>query len=412
MNAMTGQTPLEVLQRRMQLAEAMAYGPQQQSNGPVGAGLRGLAQILAARNANKLGVEVAETEKSQRTGDYALLGEMLDSGSIDTKRLGEFQNEQVAQLALALATRQASPEAVDLVEALGPDGKPVFVQKSQAAGMTPYGGSSTAPVGQVPAGQFTPQSLQRFAESGDYSVLERFEPFQSVMIAGVPHILDKSTGAVYVANVAGTPMDAGTVAGMGGTVAAGEEAGKQAIAQSGQAIESLRGVSQSISNIDAAIQAVDDGAKTGVIMSRLPDITAASIELDNVRSRMGLDIVGATTFGALSESELAFALDTALPTRLEPPELRKWLENKKTAQQKLAQELTDAAIFLGKPGNTPAMFLEKKGVEKGKPSAQPAAQDMPADLPPTTGVQEGSRAVNDETGEVYILQGGRWVRGV
>lgn len=111
MNA-TGQTSIEELRRRLQLAESLATGPQQQSYGPVGAGLRGLAQILAARNATKLSGEVAETEKAQRTGDYQLLGEMLDSGSIDTKRLGEFQNEQVAQLALALATRQAAPEDI------------------------------------------------------------------------------------------------------------------------------------------------------------------------------------------------------------------------------------------------------------------------------------------------------------
>lgn len=73
---------------------------------------------------------------------------------------------------------------------------------------------------------------------------------------------------------------------------------------------------------------------------------------------MGLDIIGGTTFGALSESELAFALDTALPTKLEGPELRAWIERKKAAQMKLSQELEKAAIYLGKPGNTPAGYLE------------------------------------------------------
>lgn len=107
----TGQTSLPDLRRRMELAQFMATQPRQ-SNTPVGGGLMALAQALNARKATKLGAEVEDAEKKQRTGDYALLGEMLDNGAIDTKRLGEFQNEQVAQLALALATRQAAPEDI------------------------------------------------------------------------------------------------------------------------------------------------------------------------------------------------------------------------------------------------------------------------------------------------------------
>jgi hypothetical protein len=106
MNAMTGQTPLEVLQRRMQLAEAMAYGPQQQSNGPVGAGLRGLAQILAARNANKLGVEVAETEKAQRASDLALAQAIFGGQGGD---ISQFSDPQLAMAALEWQARQNAP---------------------------------------------------------------------------------------------------------------------------------------------------------------------------------------------------------------------------------------------------------------------------------------------------------------
>ena len=73
---------------------------------------------------------------------------------------------------------------------------------------------------------------------------------------------------------------------------------------------------------------------------------------------MGLDVIGNTTFGALSESELAFALSSALPTKLPPQALRKWLIEKRKVQQKFADYLQHVAIFLGTPGNTIAGWLD------------------------------------------------------
>lgn len=141
-------------------------------------------------------------------------------------------------------------------------------------------------------------------------------------------------------------------------LAATTAAAKNSIKKSEEAIDSLAKVKTSIINIDEAITAIDNGAKSGPIYSKMPSINKSSIQLDNVRNKMGLDIVGAGSFGALSESELAFALTTAIPDNMEPPELRSWLVRKKAAQAKLAKELEDAAIYLGNPGNTPAGYLE------------------------------------------------------
>jgi hypothetical protein len=155
-----------------------------------------------------------------------------------------------------------------------------------------------------------------------------------------------------------------------------EAAATAAITESSNAIEKLSVTKQSIANIDEAIAAIDDGAQTGVIYSMLPSVKSASIALDNVRGKMGLDVIGGTTFGALSESELKFALDTALPQKLEPPELKTWLTRKKQAQQKLATQLEDAAIYLGKPGNTPAGYMEKlrNSAGSGQQTAAPKAR--------------------------------------
>jgi len=129
--------------------------------------------------------------------------------------------------------------------------------------------------------------------------------------------------------------------------------------QVGLAFAEVGKIKKNIGNIDEAIKAIDDGANTGVIASKLPNITAASIQLANVRQNLGLDVIGSVTFGALSEGELNLALDTALPTGLAPKDLRAYLVNKKTAQTKLAGYLNEQAKYLSKSGNTLSGWLEK-----------------------------------------------------
>jgi hypothetical protein len=127
---------------------------------------------------------------------------------------------------------------------------------------------------------------------------------------------------------------------------------KQASVASKEAFDGLKSIRSTIANMNDAVSALDAGAETGPIISRLPSFRAASIELDNIKGRMGLDVISSVTFGALSESELAFALDTALPTNLEKEPLKAFLRKKIEAQKKLATELRKAASFLGTPGNT------------------------------------------------------------
>jgi len=127
--------------------------------------------------------------------------------------------------------------------------------------------------------------------------------------------------------------------------------GKAGVERASQYFDQIRSVDKYISNIGDAIAAVEGGAGTGFVESAFPSIRAASVELDNIRNNMGLDIVGQGSFGALSESELAFALDTAMPSDLDGPDLLDWLNRKQTAQQKLRRELTDAAMFFSEGGS-------------------------------------------------------------
>ena len=108
-------------------------------------------------------------------------------------------------------------------------------------------------------------------------------------------------------------------------------------------MEKIRG---NIINLDEGITAIDEGASSGVIASKLPSFRAASQKLDNVANRLGLDVVSSVTFGALSERELEMAKKTALPTNMEPQALRQWMVDKKEALEKLSDYLYDQAQFM------------------------------------------------------------------
>jgi len=143
-------------------------------------------------------------------------------------------------------------------------------------------------------------------------------------------------------------------------VESGVISAKEAAKISVNAFDRLEKINTGIRNIDEAIRLIDEGAQTGVIKSMLPSIRQASIKLDNLQGRLGLDVIGNTTFGALSGPELKFALDTALPQKLKGEELKGWLQEKKAAQEKLSDYIEAAAIFLGTPGNTVKDWVEQQ----------------------------------------------------
>ena len=165
----------------------------------------------------------------------------------------------------------------------------------------------------------------------------------------------------------------------------------QSIIQSTKAFEQLPAIRSNIANLNKGIQLIDEGAKTGRIQRLFPSFQSASIELDNLRGQLGLDVVGLTTFGALSKGELDLALDVALPTALDQTELKEWMQNKRDAQEKLYNVLQDAAIFMGK-GGTVAEFLEQ-------------GEEAPQQTP----YVEGQTAKNPTTGETIIFRNGQWV---
>jgi hypothetical protein len=188
------------------------------------------------------------------------------------------------------------------------------------------------------------------------------------------------------------------------------EAGKAAIAQSVKAYEKLAPIKKNIKNLTEGIRLIqEEGAESGVIAKHFPSMKAASINLDNLQGRLGLDVIADVTFGALSESELAFAKDTALPIGLEGPALVDWLTRKRDAQKVLAQSLTDAALFLGDPGNSIPDYIRMKESQKqpaAAPTAQPAAQALPQGVTEDD-IAETMRANNMTREQVLARLGGQ-----
>ncbi len=124
--------------------------------------------------------------------------------------------------------------------------------------------------------------------------------------------------------------------------------------------ESINKIETNIRNLDSALKALDDGASTGAIENRFaPTIRASTVALEQVQAQLGLDVVQSVQFGALSEGELQLALATALPTGLEPAELRQWISDRKESQNKLKGYLNEQIQWLDQ-GGTIAGFLRQK----------------------------------------------------
>lgn len=131
-------------------------------------------------------------------------------------------------------------------------------------------------------------------------------------------------------------------------------------------------IATGMNNIRTAINALDEGARAGAIDRYLPNISASSAALKNAMDRMGLDVIGSVTFGALSVAELRLAMDTAVPRNLNEPELREWLSERLDAQEKVRTALLEQARFLSDPENTLQDWSDRVSGGQASPSAPPS----------------------------------------
>ena len=187
----------------------------------------------------------------------------------------------------------------------------------------------------------------------------------------------------------------------------GRGIGAQSVELSGKAFEQLPKIRMNIGNLNEAIDLLDRGAKTGPIYSLLPSVSDAAVELDNLQAQLGLDVIGNTTFGALSESELKLALNTALPKNLKQDALRDWLVKKRDAQNKLASYIQDAAQFFGRGGNISDFLELQKNAQASGVSQEQRVETSADQVAPQ--ISEGAIIRNPTTGQQKQLVNGQWV---
>ena len=134
-------------------------------------------------------------------------------------------------------------------------------------------------------------------------------------------------------------------------------------------IERMSKIDLGLNNINRAIGVLEGGAGSGAIQKYLPSFKAASVALDHVQKSMALEVIGAVTFGALSEGELNLAKEVALPTDLDGPELIAHLKERKAAQEKLRAYFNEQIQFLDQ-GGTVAGFMREKERSTGGEGGQ------------------------------------------
>ncbi len=139
---------------------------------------------------------------------------------------------------------------------------------------------------------------------------------------------------------------------------------KDAGALSTAMFKQMGGIEKNISNLEEGIRLIDAGAATGPIDKWFPSFKESTVALDNLKSRLGIDVIGSVTFGALSEGELKLAMDTAVPSNLKPEALKKWFQERIEPQKKLLAALEDAGIYLAEEGATIPKLMARRRKEK------------------------------------------------
>ncbi len=206
-----------------------------------------------------------------------------------------------------------------------------------------------------------PASVRKFehlAEAGEFS------PEDRAMAARIAAGLEAPAGTSAKERIANDPNLGQRVADQ----AALEEeattfAGKTAAARAEDidaATKEIAGLQSNMRDLQTAIDAVEEGSVSGPFISRFPSIRESSVKLEQIRNQLGLNVVGATSFGNLSEGELELALMTAMPDKLRGPALKKWLQDRRNAQFKLMDYFYEQIEFLNAGGTTAGFITYKR----------------------------------------------------
>lgn len=93
--------------------------------------------------------------------------------------------------------------------------------------------------------------------------------------------------------------------------------------------ESINSNSRLLNKYRFAIKQLNEGAETGPVINRLPNLKEQSILVDVVRKEIGMEVLGSGLLGVNpTDKDVEFALTTSIPDNLRPEALKRELERR------------------------------------------------------------------------------------
>lgn len=276
--------------------------------------------LMAALNDPRMQIGLRMLMASSRQpGPRKGLGEIL-GGSVmgyqqdqSAETLRKLQEQLMqAQVARAQRPEATQPEALETV--IGPDGKPQFVRRSEAAGMQPWmeaprGAAADGPFGKVNPGDFTPESLEKYKASGKFSdlVMKPYAPpgFGVMQYGGGVGLLNRGTGGITP--VTGGAEESAAAAARTAAEAAARENAQEQAKRDATFGNDMGVIEDEIARTQRLLTEFKSGKyQTGPIAGRLPNIRTSAQDLAREQGKDVIKAVSSATFGALSEGERGF----------------------------------------------------------------------------------------------------------
>lgn len=379
----TGQTDLDTLRLRQQLALSMFNQPRQSSS-PLGAGLEGLAKVLSARNVNKTSEQANLFEKEERGKDMAALSRILAERESDPSQLGNISDPRLQELAMSLMAKRAEPKSPIRARPgdtfLNPDTlEPVATGGPAKPDLKPTG---------VP-GIFMDANSRNLVDAfGNEHSLSEFretpeQKRQRDLEAQVKRKEAEDEIKAEREKIKAFPKQ------------------RNLLSQQEQEHELVT------QEIDDAIRLADKAAGLGTLLSGLPSTEFKTLneKLKTIKANIGFSKLqkmreNSPTGGALGqvsefENELLQATQGSLDQGLDPEVLKQNLkrirdmhdEGMSTVRQAFRSDFAD--------------LIEPQEVEQ-----------LASELPDASTLPEGTKATDEETGEVWVIQNGEWKRAV
>jgi hypothetical protein len=200
-------------------------------------------------------------------------------------------------------------------------------------------GMDSGKIGQYNPGDYTPESFAAFTQSRNPADLKRYENSQIVDIGGVRYIVDRTTGTR-------TPLTtaeevAGNIGTIKGAEKTAEESAKNIEKYKETLFDSINSNSRLVNKYKFAIKQLDNGAETGAIINKLPNLREQNVLIDVVRKEIGMEVLGSGLLGVNpTDRDVEFALTTSIPDNLRPDALKRELERRSSVLEDInaAQE--------------------------------------------------------------------------